>query len=47
MHDKCAKGSGKMDIWPGIALLAVVALGALAFALPTIFHDVRRRVSKR
>jgi hypothetical protein len=39
-----------MDIWPGIALLAGIALMALAFTLPTIIRDLReqrKRGSKR
>ncbi len=32
-----------MNIWPGVALLAGIALMALAFTLPTIIQDFRKR----
>ncbi len=32
-----------MNIWPGVALLAGIALMALAFTLPTIIRDFRKR----
>jgi len=36
-----------MDIWPGIALLGLIALGALAFTLPTIIRDFREERRRR
>ncbi len=32
-----------MNIWPGVALLGLIALAALAFTLPTIVRDFRKR----